>query len=88
VEVLRSLIFDLPQLLLLVWLLRELDPVRFSARFVFVPLLSVMEGSLLLHLHINLRMSGTLLLMALGGAMLLLWDAPADSEAPPSLGLR
>lgn len=87
-ELLRALIFDLPQLLLLVWLLRELDPARCGARFVLAPLLSIVEGILLLHLHIDLRMGGTILLMTLGGAMLLLWDAPADSEAPPSLGLR
>jgi drug/metabolite transporter (DMT)-like permease len=88
VELLRSVILDLPQLVLLLWLMRELDPVRFGSRFLLAPLLSILEALIFLRMPIDLRMAGTVVLMAIGGAILLLWNAPADAESPPSLGLR
>ncbi|MEO6803474.1 MAG: hypothetical protein ABI197_09560 [Granulicella sp.] len=85
-ELLRAL--DLPQLLLFLWLLRELDPIRFGSRFLLVPLLSVLEGVILVHPPIDPRLGLAALFMAIGGVTLLFANAPADAESPPSLNLR
>lgn len=87
-ELLRTLALDLPQFLLFIWLLRELDPVRFGSRFLLVPLLSVIEGMILLHPPIDMRLGLGVLLMAISGGILLFANPSADSESPPSLNLR
>jgi hypothetical protein len=48
-EIATALLFDLPQILLLLWLMRDLTPERFAARFLVIPLLTVFEGFALLH---------------------------------------
>ena len=43
-EVVRLIVVEAPILLLTVWLLREMAPVRFSARALLVPLVMIVEG--------------------------------------------
>ncbi len=39
-----SSLVDVVEVLLIVWLLREMPPVRFAARYLVIPLLTVLEG--------------------------------------------
>jgi hypothetical protein len=58
--------------LLIVWLLREMQPVRFAARYLVIPLLTVLESYILMRPEWTLRMGcGTVLLAAGAGALLL-----------------
>jgi len=43
-EVVRLVVVEAPILLLTVWLLREMTPIRFSARVLIIPLVMVVEG--------------------------------------------
>jgi len=84
-ELLRCAVFDLPIVWLTVWLIREVNPVRLSARFVLVPLVTATEGYLALHEAMDGK---TLLAMAgmlVGGVMLLIKDEP---DEVPGLRLR
>ncbi|RSL15074.1 hypothetical protein EDE15_0550 [Edaphobacter aggregans] len=56
---------DLIEIALLVWLLRELPPIRLSARYLVIPLLTVIEGYIVLQPQITARLTvGTTLLTA------------------------
>jgi drug/metabolite transporter (DMT)-like permease len=87
-EVLRCVLLDLPQVYLLVWLLREVPPSRLSARYLVVPLLTALEGVIVLRPILELRVVIGFLLMAAGGAALLFWHGQDESVSPSSLGLR
>lgn len=87
VEVLRCIAFDLPQMFLLVWLLREIVPVRFSVRYLIAPLLTAVEGMIFLHPGLDLRMVAGLLLMAGGAAALLFWRVEDESSGSLKLGV-
>jgi drug/metabolite transporter (DMT)-like permease len=43
-EVVRLVVAEAPILLLTVWLLREMQPIRFSARVLMIPLVMIVEG--------------------------------------------
>ena len=88
VELLRCAIFDLPLLLLLVWVLRELFPPKLAVRFLLIPLLSAFEGAILLHTGISLRMACGIILIVIGSGALLFWRATDDLESGPLLGLQ
>lgn len=58
IEAATAIFLGLPQILLLVWLMREVAPVRFAARYLVIPLLTVIEGYALLRPPVTLRVAG------------------------------
>lgn len=62
---------ELLELLLLIWLVRELPPERFASRFFLVPAITVLEGLVLLRGKLDARMGLGLLLLIFGAASLL-----------------
>jgi drug/metabolite transporter (DMT)-like permease len=79
-----SSLVNLIEIVLLLWLVRKLSPVRFAARFLIIPLLTVLEAYVLLHPTLTLRLgSGLALLVA--GASMLVFPNPNRYEAPLSL---
>jgi hypothetical protein len=75
---------DAIDVLLIVWLLREMLPVHFAARYLLIPLLTVLESYVLVRPEVTVRMvCGTALLTA-GAVLLLFWKA-RDEETVLSL---
>lgn len=73
-------LYNLIELLLLVWLLREMSPVRLAARYLIVPLFTVFEGFAFFHPPLTVRMAAGLLLLVAAAAYLLSprgWDSDA-----------
>jgi drug/metabolite transporter (DMT)-like permease len=73
-------LYSLIELLLLVWLLREMSPVRLAVRYLIVPLFTVLEGFAFLHPSLTVRMGAGLVLLVAGTAYLLSsrgWDSDA-----------
>jgi drug/metabolite transporter (DMT)-like permease len=75
----------LVQLLLFIWLLREAPPIRLAGRFLLVPLLTIIEGYIVLRPEVNVRMVAGLLALAVGTMWILFSNAEGDT---PSLSLR
>jgi drug/metabolite transporter (DMT)-like permease len=69
---------------LTVWLLRTMDPIRFSTRFLVIPLVTIFEGAVLLRPEITGRMAVGFLLLA-GGS---LWMLGAKQVEEKVLTLR
>lgn len=86
VEMLRCVALDLPQMFLLVWLLRDLAPVRLSARYLVAPWLTAVEGLVFLHPVIDLRIALGLLLMAVGAVALLFQRVGEENPGSLKLG--
>lgn len=55
----------------MVWLLREMMPVRFAARYLVIPLLTVLEGYVFLRPDLTVRMGFGMALLAVGAGMIL-----------------
>lgn len=72
------------ELVLLVWLLREMSPVRLAARYLVVPLLAVLEGFAILRPAFTARMGAGLVLLV-GGAGYILLSRRQDSDAVLSI---
>ncbi len=72
------------ELVLLVWLLRELSPVRLAARYLVVPLLAVLEGVAILRPAFTVRMGAGLVLL-IGGAGYILLSRKQNSDAALSI---
>jgi drug/metabolite transporter (DMT)-like permease len=73
-------LYNLAELLLLIWLLREMSPVRLAVRYLLVPLFIVLEGFVFLRPPLTVRMGAGLVLLAAGSAYLLFsrgWDSDA-----------
>jgi len=62
---------DVLEVLLIVWLLREMPPIRFAARYLVIPLVTVLESFFLMPPEWTVRMGGGTALLAAGGGMLL-----------------
>jgi drug/metabolite transporter (DMT)-like permease len=77
-------LYSLVELLLLVWLLREMPPVRLAARYLVVPLFTVLEGFAFLRPALTVRMAAGLVLL-LAGAAYLLFSRVGDSDAVLSI---
>lgn len=77
-------LYGLVELIVLVWLLREMSPVRLAARFLVVPLFTVLEGFAFLRPGITVRMGAGLVLL-MGGAGYLLLSRGWDSDAVLSI---
>ena len=84
-ESLRCVAFDLPLVWLTVWLVREISAARLAARFLLVPLVTVVEGYALERGPVAARAIVALVLLCAGGAMLLFKDEP---EEVPGLHLQ
>jgi hypothetical protein len=82
---LRCVVFDLPVVWLTVWLAREMNAARLSARFLLVPLVTVAEGYAVECGPLELKTLLAAGLLCAGGVMLLVWDEP---EEVAGLGLR
>ncbi len=79
-----SSLVDVIEVLLIVGLLRAMQPVRFAARYLAIPLLTVLESYVLMRPEWTLRMGlGTVLLAAGAGA--LLFSKAAEEETVLSL---
>lgn len=80
--------YDLPQLFLLLWLLRQITPTRLGARFLLIPMIAVVEGLFLLRPSLDLRSVAGMLLISGGGLVLLFQHREEGNETVSSLGLR
>jgi hypothetical protein len=64
---------DLVEVVLIVWLLQEMPPVRFAARCLVIPLLTILESFILVRPEVTVRLvCGTILLAAGAGVLLFL----------------
>jgi hypothetical protein len=80
-----SSLVDAVEVLLLVWLLQEMSPMRFAARYLVIPLLTVLESYVLMRPEWTIRMGFGTVLLAVGAGMLLFWEA---GEEDTVLSLR
>ncbi|MBN9617632.1 MAG: hypothetical protein J0G35_18865 [Acidobacteriales bacterium] len=71
-------------LILLIWLLRKMSPVRLAARYLVVPLLIVLEGLVMLRPDFTLRTAAGVALLVAGTGYLLL-SRKQDSDSPLSI---
>lgn len=79
-----SSLVDAVEVVLIVWLLREMPPVRFAARYLLIPLLTILESYVLIRPEVTVRIAcGTLLLAA--GVGMLLFSEVGDEETVLSL---
>jgi drug/metabolite transporter (DMT)-like permease len=80
-----SSLINLIEIPLLLWLLREMPPIRFASRYLLIPLLTIVESYVVMRPMLTLRLGAGLILLAAGAAMLL---AGNSSEEETSLSLR
>jgi drug/metabolite transporter (DMT)-like permease len=81
IELASCLFLDGPVLLLTVWLLRTMSPVAFSSRYLFVPLVTIVEGFILVRPTLNWTAVGAMLLA--GGGLALMNSGNAGRESVP-----
>lgn len=77
-------LYNLVELFLLIWLLREMSPMRLAVRYLIVPLFTVLEGFAFLHPPLTIRMGAGLVLLV-AGASYLLSSRGGDSDAVLSI---
>lgn len=72
---------EVTQVLLLIWLLGRMSPVRLAGRYLLIPLLTVVEGYFLMKPELTFRMGSGILILAGGAAWLLFrgWGEEASS---------
>jgi len=66
---------DVMEVVLIVWLLRDMPPVRFAARYLLIPLLTILESFLLIRPEVTVRIACGTALLAAGAGMLLFLKA-------------
>ena len=66
---------DVVEVMLIVWLLREMPPIRFAARYLVIPLLTILESFVLMRPEWTIRMGFGTALLAAGAGTLLFWKA-------------
>jgi drug/metabolite transporter (DMT)-like permease len=76
---------DVVEVSLIVWLLREMSPIRFAARYLVIPLLTVLESFFVMRPEWTARMGFGTTLLAVGGGVLLFLKA---GEEETVLSLR
>jgi drug/metabolite transporter (DMT)-like permease len=79
-----SSLVGLIEILLLLRLVRAMPPIRFAARYLVIPLLTVLEGYIIIRPPMTLRIAAGAILLIAGTATLLLLN-PSDEEALLSL---
>jgi len=71
---------DLLEVLLIVWLLRQMTPIRFAARYLVIPMVTVLESFVLVRPQLTVRIGfGTFLLAAGAGMLLFLRDGEEET---------
>jgi len=75
---------DAIAVVLMIWLLREMTPVHFAARYLVIPLFTVAEGYVLLRPDLTVRMGLGLALLAVGAGVIL-FSRSGEDEAVLSL---
>ena len=85
-ELAWSVCIDVPELLLLFWLMHRTTALRMTTRFIFSPLIAILAEAVFLRPVIERRMALGLLLMAIGASWLLF--ASEGTDEPQSLSLR
>ncbi|MBB5338513.1 hypothetical protein [Tunturiibacter gelidoferens] len=80
-----SSLVDVAEVVLLMWLLREMMPVRFAARYLVIPLLTLLESYALMRPELTVRVICGVVLLAAGAGMLL---ALKTGEEETMLSLR
>ena len=73
-------LIDLAEIALLIWLLREMPPIRLSARYLLTPLITVIEGYVLLQPQMTTRLLVGAALLTAGTAWILF--SPAEENEP------
>lgn len=73
-ELFRCLLLDVPILWLTVWLLKAMRPVRFASRYFLAPLLTVIEGFLVLRPEVTWTLAFGASLLLSAGVLLLMAD--------------
>lgn len=75
-----SSLVDGVEVVLVLWLLREMTAVRFAARYLVIPLLTVLEGYLVLRPELTVRMGFGLVLLAVSaGVVLFAKESPDEA---------
>jgi hypothetical protein len=74
-------VVDGVEVLLIVWMLREMPPIRFSARYLIIPLLTILESFVVMRPEWTVRMGFGTVLLAAGGGTLLFWKAGEEETA-------
>ena len=87
VEALSTLFLEGPILLLLVYLLREMSPIAISTRLLLIPLITIVEGFLIVRFPLRWTDYTGVILMAASALVLLRAEEPCDApeEADPAL---
>jgi hypothetical protein len=80
-----SSLMDGVEVALLVWLLREMSPVRFASRYLAIPLITILESYVLIRPEFTVRMGFGTALLAMGVGVMLFWKA---GEEETVLSLR
>jgi drug/metabolite transporter (DMT)-like permease len=75
-----SSVVSLVEVVLVIWLLREMRPVHFAARYLVIPLLTVVEGIVVLRPELTVRMGVGVVLLGVGAGRILLWSSLEGSE--------
>jgi drug/metabolite transporter (DMT)-like permease len=75
---------DVVEILLLVWLLREMRPVPFASRYLVIPLVTILESFILMRPEWTVRIGFGTVLLAVGAGMLL-FLRPGEEETMLSL---
>ena len=71
IELLRTLILEAPIFFLLIYLIREMNPIAISARYVLIPLITIIESYLVERPHAEWTTFVGVLLMAFSAAILI-----------------
>ena len=71
---------DAASIALTVWLLRTMNPVRFSARFLAIPLVTIVEGLILVRPGFSGRLLAGMILLTAGAGWLLASGQAVDEE--------
>ncbi len=70
---------DVVEVVLIVWLLREMPPIRFASRYLMIPLVTVLESYMVMRPAFTIRMGFGTVLLAVGAATLLFWKAGEET---------
>jgi drug/metabolite transporter (DMT)-like permease len=62
---------DVVEVLLILWLLREMPPIRFASRYLMIPLVTVLESYVVMRPAFTIRMGFGTVLLAVGAGVLL-----------------
>ena len=71
---------DLVEVLLIVWLLRAMEPIRFAARYLVIPMVTILESFVFVRPQMTVRIGfGTAFLVAGAGMLLFLKDGEEET---------